>query len=168
MVTTEVTIELILTSSLEELKQLAISEGFVFEHNVTVPALQGLLMPKALKRSHEDELHQIRMQLQAIEEETARLKAARENFVFEQPDREAARAEQEATDVSQRKLEVNNLKSLIAEHQFTAEEVIHEVYEETREVAEEETKRKHELKMHRKHEMQIQEMHAQQDCICRK
>ena len=68
-------------------------------------------MPKALKRSHEEELHQIRMQLQlqAVEVETARLKAARENFVFEQPDRE-----QEATAVSQRKLEVNNFQSLIA------------------------------------------------------
>ena len=123
-------------------------------------------MPKALKRSHEEELHQIRMQLQAVEEETARLKAARKNFVFEQPDREAARAEQEATAVSQHKLEVKKLQSLIAERKFTVEEVIREVYEETRkfrEVAEEEAKRKHELQMqdiHRKHEMQMQEMNA--------
>ena len=125
-------------------------------------------MPKALKRSHEEELHQIRMQLQAFEEETERVKAARENFVFEQLDREAARAEQEETAVSQRKLEVNNLQSLIAERKFTAE-VICEVYEETRklrEVAEEEAKRKHELQMqdiNRKHEMQMHKMHAQRE-----
>ena len=59
MVTKEITIELMLTSSLDELKPLAISDGFIFEPNVTVPALQGLLTPKALKRSHEEELHQI-------------------------------------------------------------------------------------------------------------
>ena len=89
-------------------------------------------MPKALKHSYEEELHQIRMQLQAVEEETARLKAARENGVFEQAAREAARAKQEATAVSQRQLEVNNLQSLIAERKVTAVEVIREVYEETR------------------------------------
>ena len=81
MITTEITIELVLSSLIDELKWLAIFKGFVFEHNVTVPALQGLLMPKALKRSHEEELLQSRMQLQAVEEEAAHLKAAHEKRI---------------------------------------------------------------------------------------